>query len=170
MATHDLPILNANMMPDSSGDVWMDTVENIITMGTNNDVKAMAVCMEYPTGSDIGFYGKFTVPQNYVDTPMIVIRGILDGNSGTMAFGIKATPGIADNETADVAYETEDLAEADISGWSDEDAYEQIITLTPAAAYSPGDDVYFFFFRDDDQDTTTVVFALTGLLFRYNDA
>lgn len=169
MATHDLPILGASTVPDTSGDVFFEPIEIAIATTAAN-LSMLGVTMQFPTGSDIGLYGKFTIPQNYVGTPVLVIRGILDGNSGTVAFGLQQTGGIADNETSDVVFESEDIASFDSSTYSDEDVFEETITITPGSAYVAGDEVHFFFYRDDSVDTTAIELSLTGLFFRYQDA
>ena len=120
-----------------------------------------------PTGVDIGVYGKFNIPQNFVDTPILVIRGVVAEGANILAFGLQQVP-VADNETIDVAFEAEDINSETITHTA-EDMYEQTITITPSA-YNSGEEVFFFFFRDDSVDTQTGEFHLTGLFFRYNDA
>ncbi len=169
MATIDMPILGTSVSYDTSGDVYPSTLDTELTL-TNAKLQ-QCIVMEYPTGSDVGFEGSFSVPQNYVDTPILVIRGVLDGTpANTLAFGAQQLSR-ADSETVDAAYEAEDSTNNSTwTGYADEDMYETTITLTPGSAYVAGDIVFYYFYRDDSVDTTTSNFLLLDLLFRYNDA
>lgn len=170
MATHDMPILGAMTAPDSSGDIFLEPLEAALTLGTAAYGNLLCLTMLAPTGSDIGFHGKFNVPQNYVGTPVLVIRGILAQAASVLAFGFSHTP-FAHSETIDAAFADTDLAENSTwTGLVAEEMYEETIALTPTAAYVVGDEVFFFLFRDETQDTQTGEFHLTGLFLRYNDA
>jgi hypothetical protein len=164
-----MPIMNAMFRPDASGEVFESTLEQELALATAVFGVTPAWVMQAPTGSDIGFYGAFKIPQNYVGTPKLVIRGVLEGNTGTKGFGLQQTGGIADNEPIDVAYEAEDVSSGVTTGHAAEDMYEEIITITPTSAYVVDDTVFFFFFLDDSVDTQTTEFYLTGLFFRYDD-
>ena len=170
MATHDIPILGPFTVPDSSGTCFLQPIEvGVATVAANLDM--LAFTMNFPTGSDLGLFGKFNIPQNYSGTPVLVIRGVIEGAANTLAFGVECVGGVADKETVDAAFEAEDLASnATWTGYADEEMYLETITMTPAAAYVAGDEVFFHFFRDDSVDDTTFDFHLTGLFFRYNDA
>lgn len=170
MATHDLPILGAFTAPDDSGDVYFEPAEVAMTLGTAAFGTLQVCTIQAPTGSDIGIYGKFNIPQNYVDTPVLVIRGVIAEAANTLAFGFQQISR-ADSEAVDTAFEAEDTASnASWSGYAAEDMYEETITITPASAYVAGDEVFYFFYRDNSVDTQTGEFHLTGLFFRYNDA
>ena len=174
MATHDVPILGFSTVPDTSGNVFFEPLETAVATAAAN-LSMLGFTMPDPGAADEGLYGGFNIPQNYVGTPVLVIRGILNGTISaglTLAFGFQQTGGIADNETADVAFETEDTASADpqSSSHADEDMYEETIAITPGSAYSPGDEVFFFFYRDGSADDATFEFNLTRLLLRYSDA
>ena len=168
MATFDFPILGMSFMPDISGGVYPSRIASELIMSNPKDQGC--VTMVFPTSGDTGFSVSFPVPQNYVGSPQLVIKGILEGTpANVLAFGAQQLSR-EDSEAIDIAYETEDLAENSTwTGYADEDQYEEIITLTPAAAYVVGDTIYLWFFRDDDQDTTTMQFHLTDLIFRYSD-
>lgn len=169
---YETGLFNANFLPDSSGSCYFDRVENICGNGTNAAIHALALYMPADPASDCGGYGHFRIPPGYQGTPTIVIRGeISDGTpDNSIGFGITCTPGIAADETVDVAYEAEDTGTLDISGYADEDAFEATITLTPASAYSAGDDVYFYFYRDASGDTSSsCTLAVTGLYLRCQD-
>ncbi len=170
MATHDIPILGAMTAPDSSGDIFFQPLESAMTLATATFGSLLGMTMLAPTGSDIGVYGKFNIPQNYVGTPVLVIRGALGEAANVLGFGFQQI-GRADSEAIDTAFEAEDVASNSTwTGYAAEDIYEETITLTPAAAYVKGDEVFFFCYRDDSVDTQTGEFHLTGLFFRYSDA
>ncbi len=174
MATHDIPILGFATLPDTVGNMFFQELEIAVATAAAN-LHMLGFTMVDPGGTDQGLYGKFNIPQNYSGTPKIVIRGILDGTISaglTLGFGFQQTGGIADNETADVAFQAADTASADpqSSSHADEDMYEETIDLTPTLAYAAGDEVFFFFYRDQTLDDATFDFHLTGLFFRYNDS
>ena len=169
MATHELDVLNVFTAPDTSGDVYFQPAEAAMTLGTAAFGTLQVCTILAPTGSDIGFYGKFKIPQNYAGTPVLVIRGVIAQAASTLAFGIDF---IArdDSEAFDTAFTDTDLANnATWTGYAAEDVYEETITLTPASAFVVGDEVFFFFYRDDSVDTQTGAFHLTGLYLRYSD-
>lgn len=168
MATFQLPILGAALGLDTSGDIYPSTLN--VEMALTNAKLQTCIVMEFPTGSDIGFELAFNIPQNYAGSPVLVIRGVLDGTpANVLAFGAQQLSR-ADSESVDTAYEAEDLASNSTwTGYADEDMYEETITLTPASAYVAGDTVLLKFYRDDSVDTTTFNFLLLDLLFQYSD-
>lgn len=170
MATHDIPILGFATLPDSSGNVFFQALETALVTTAANLLN-LGFVMPDPGAADEGLFGKFNIPQNFVASPRLVIRGVLNGTpANTLAFGLQQTGGIAPSETVDVAYETEDTANNAVwTGFVDEDLYEEIITITPASAYVAGDEVFYFFYRDGSVDDATFQFVLTGLFLRYND-
>ena len=167
MATIQIPL--GTGMPDASGDVHPSTLASELSL-TNSKLTPVMV-MEYPTGSDIGVELQFVVPQNYANSPVLVIKGVLDGTpANVLAFGVQQLSR-ADSESVDTAYESEDLANNSTwTGYADEDMYEETITLTPTSAYVPGDTVFMKVYRDDSVDTTTFNFLLTDLIFQYSDS
>ena len=170
MATHDMPILGPMTAPDSSGSVFFEPLEVAMTLGTATFGTLLGLTIQAPSGADVGVYGSFVVPQNYVGTPLCVIRGTLAEAANTLAFGLKSIQ-VAHAETVEIAFDTEDVAENSTwTGLAAEEMYEEIITMTPATAYVAGDVIFFYLFRDDDQGDQTGEFHLSELLFRYNDA
>lgn len=171
MATHESPILGAMTCPDNSGKVFFEAMETAMTLGTATFGSLLCLNMQAPAGAgDCGFYGKFNVPQNYVGTPVLMIRGVLGEAANALGFGIKFI-NLTHSEAVDVAFDAEDLANNSTwTGLVAEDLYEETITLTPAAAFVAGDEVFFYFYREDGADTQTGEFYLTGLFFRYSDA
>ena len=157
-------------VPDSSGDVFPEPLEIAMTLGTAVLDTTEGFTILAPTGSDIGLRGSWKIPENYVDTPLLIIRCILCEAANVLGFGLQQYSR-AHSETWDVAFEAEDLASNSTwTGLAAEEEYEEIITITPAAAYVKGDRVPFFFFRDDSVDDQTGEIHHVELFFRYNDA
>lgn len=165
MTTHELSLPFGQ--PDASGDCYPSTLDQELTL--TNSKKIPVLVMAFPTGSDIATELAFTVPQTYASTPQLVIRGAIDGTpANTLAFGVQILP-VADTEAVDAAYEAEDLANiATWTGYSDEDLFQLIITLTPSAL-AAGDTVFTKIFRDDSVDNTTFNVLIFEFAFRYSD-
>lgn len=167
MATIQIPI--GLGVPDTSGDIYPSTLN--AEMSLTNAKYQRCMVMEFPTGTDLFVAVGFTIPQDYVGSPVLVIKGVLDGTpANVLAFGAQINY-LADSEAVDAAYETEDLANNSTwTGYADEDMYIETITLTPASAFVAGDYVLLRVYRDDSVDTTTFNFLLTDLLFQYANA
>ncbi len=171
MATHDWPIVNFSTELDTTGDVFPNKIKNELSLA---NARGEESCIVMPAAAtitaDAGFDGGFHVPQNYVDTPLLVIVGILDGAPTTLviAFGIQMNPR-ADDEAYDVAIGTQQIASASSVSQVDEDVYVETIDIS-GETFAAGDYVPYFFFIDDSVHTYTGKFLLTGLFFRYNDA
>jgi len=164
--TVQIPILNHTLAPDSG--VYVSKLSSELSL--TNAKQQLCVVMPAPSGADLGFELAFTIPQNYSSSPVLVIKGVLDGTpANVLAFGAQQLS-VADSEAVDAAYEAEDTANNSTwTGYADEDMYEETITLTPASAYVAGDTVLLKFYRDDSADTTTFNFLLTDLLFQYTE-
>lgn len=169
MATHELSLFG-RLNPDATDLVnWSNLA---LEMSLTNSKRTPCYVWQPPNGADIGFECSFSIPQNYVGTPVLVIRGVLDGTpANAMAFGAQQIV-VADSETADVAYEAEDTASNSTwTGYADEDMYEETITLTPTGTWAAGKQVLLKVYRDDSVDTTSAFnLLLTDLLLRYADA
>jgi hypothetical protein len=172
MATHEIPILGSMTAPDATGKVFFEPLETAMSLGTATLGTLLGITMQAPAGAgDDGLYGNFTVPQNYVGTPVLVIRGYIGEAANSLGFGISYQPALADSESLEQAFDTEDVVtNATWTGYAAEDLYEETISLTPAAAFVAGDIVNFFFFRDDSGDNQTGEFHLASLALRYSDA
>lgn len=173
MATRDFSILGPNTAPDASGSTFFSPLEVEMGLTTAAFGTTLGLQMLAPAaGGDHGVYGSFTIPEGYVDTPVIVVRGILDGlpSGVTMAFSMAYTLGKADSEGVDVAYEEDLFENSTWTGYADEEIIEFSASLTPSAAWVAGDEVFFYLTRDDANDDTTTNFILTSLRFKFNDA
>ncbi len=168
MTTHDVNILTAMSSPDTTGDCFFQPAEVAMTLTT--DFGTLKVLTFNAPAADAGIYGILTIPQTFVDTPVIVIRGVIAEIDNDMGFGFQQVP-IAVSETFDIALEGEDLGGiTDWTGLVIEDVVEITITVIPDASFVAGDVVPFFLFRNADVDDQTAAFHLTGLFFRFNDA
>jgi hypothetical protein len=159
-----VPIIGA-FSPDTG--VYFSKLTN--EMSLTNIKNQSCWVFPFPTGTDLGGEVSFQVPDNYSSTPVLVLRGVIDGTPAN-TFGVGAQLLERDvAATIDAAYEAEDTASnATWTGYADEEEYEITITLTPSSALTPGRTVYLKFFRDNSVDDTTWNFLLTNLLFRYN--
>ena len=167
MAIQDLPILNASLLLDAL--VFPGKVKNQLSLANAPGEESIIVLPNAAAiAADTGIRGTFTVPQNYSSTPILVIRGILDGAPTTLviAFGVQMKP-LADDEAYDQALGTQDIASASSVSQADEDEYVETITLTNAGTFVIGDVVPYFFYIDDSVHTYTGQFLLQGLFFRY---
>lgn len=170
MATIRIPV---DIVNQDAG-VGSDTVANQITEATAPSVGTQPCWVLADGGSDEGVYVRWEVPQNYSGTPVLVIKGILDGapSAGhTLGFGVRPRA-VADNEAADGTFDAEQTASATIgssgSNHSDEDLYEETITLT--GTYAAGDQVYAYVYIDASATDYTGNFLLTDILFQYADS
>jgi len=162
-----IPIINNTYRPDDS--IYVAPLSSTLTL--TNAKEQLGINWPYPTGSDLGFHVTFDIPENYSSSPVIVLRGIIDGTpANTFAVGCQQLSR-ASSESVDTAYEAEDTASNGTwTGYADEDIYEISITLTPASAYVAGDEVFCYIYRDDDVDTTTFSFILLNAYFEYTEA
>lgn len=168
MATHRIPILGPGTMPDDG--VYPSPIRLQLTMGTGPGNELCYVMPEPAGGGDLGLSGKFSVPKDYVGSPVLVVRGIMDGavDTNDVHFGVQML-GLADNEAYDAALEAEDTATFQSNTYADEDVFEETITLTVTLAVD--DDVAYHFYIDDSGATPwTGNVLLTGLYFQYSDA
>lgn len=125
-------------------------------------------------GTDEGVYVLFNIPKNYVGSPKLVVKGVLDGAPGaadTLGFGFRKRASAA-NEAADGTFDAEQVVTETIgssgAAYADEDLYEKSITLT-AADYSVDDQVSGYLFIDASGGNYAGNFLLTGLQFEYAD-
>lgn len=165
MATQRIPIDGPNLLPESGA--FYDRVGNQLA-AANQIGNQLALVLNDP-GTDEGFYADFQVPQNYVGTPKIVMTGILDGamSSVTLGVGVRGIV-LADNDAADVAYSTEDIANT-TTDRADEDMVQVSITLANLVP-GAGKQVHYYFFIDSDVNTFTGNVLVTGVFFEYADA
>lgn len=170
MATHRIHV--AIIRPDAG--CPLDLIANQITEATTPSIGDLLAYVLADGGADEGVWVKWTVPKNYVGTPVLVIRGILDGAPGAgddLAFGVREHIA-SDNDTADATFAAEQTAQVtDLSTWADEDEYEETITLT--GTYVVDDSVYAYVYIDASGTTYAGNFLLLAedsIFFQYADA
>lgn len=172
MATHRIPIL---------GDVALDTTVFLATVGSQITAAAPPSVGSHlcyvlnDGGADEGIYFDFPIPKNYVGSPVLVVRGILDGAPGAadvLGLGFRKRA-VADNESADGTFDAEQLGNKSIGSgglnYADEDEIEITISLT-AGDYSVDDTVYGYLYLDASVTTYAGNFLLTNVLLQYVDA
>lgn len=161
-----IPILNQSLAFDVG--VFPSKLSEELTL--TNPKEQICTVMPFPTGADLGFELNIDIPQNYSADPAIVFKGVIDGTpANVMAFYVQQLSR-ADSESVDTAYEAEDLANNSVwTGYADEDMFEIVLALTPAAPYVPGDTNFLRAGRDDSVDDTTFNFLQTDLLFQYTE-
>lgn len=168
MATYRLPVEIVNQ--DST--VPSDLVSNQITSDTPPSAGNQTCYVLADGGADEGVYFRFEVPQNYVGTPVLVIKGILDGapaGGDDLGFACRKRA-VADNEVADGTFDAEQTAgSTDISAYANEDLYVEDIPLT-GGDYAAGDTVFGYVYIDASATTYAGNFLLIDVLFQYADA
>ena len=174
MATHRIPIA----IHRSDSTVPLDLISNQITAATTPSVGDLLAYVLTDGGSDVGVYVGFSVPKNYVGSPALISRGLIDGAPGAsevLGFGFQKRAS-AHGESGDGTFDSEQTASATIGssgdGHADEDVVEESIALT-AGDYAVDDDVFGYFFLDASATTYAgnfLLYAVRGLFFEYADA
>jgi hypothetical protein len=171
MATFRKPI--QIVKPDAN--VFPDLVANQITEAASPSIGDLIAYVMADGGADEGVYVRFSIPKNYVGSPVLVVRGILDGTPGaseTLGFGFRKRA-VANNESADGSFDAEQTASETIgssgTNHADEDFYEETISLT-AGDYAVDDEVFGYLYLDTSGTTYGGSFLLTSLYLQYADA
>jgi hypothetical protein len=172
MATHRFPALN-DPKPDTG--VFTSLVSAQITAATSPSIGDQFCWVMADGGADEGLHFWFSIPKNYVGSPVLVIRGVLDGAPGasdTLGFGFRKRA-VANNEAADGTFDAEQTVSSTIgssgSNHADEDEIELSITLT-AGDYAVDDMVYGYLYIDASGTTYAGNFLLKGVFLQYADA
>lgn len=155
--------------------VFPDLVSNQITAAATPSIGDLVAYVMNDAGSDEGVRGRFSIPKNFVGTPKLVVKGILDGAVGatdTLGFGVRKRA-VANNEAADGSFDAEQTVSATIgatggSSHSDEDLIELSITLT-AGDYAVDDEVFVYVYIDASGTTYAGNFLLLAVEFEYTD-
>lgn len=171
MATHRISVLS-DVALDTT--VFLATVGSQITAATAPSVGSQLCYVMNDGGADEGIYFSFPIPKNYVGSPVLVMRGILDGAPGAsdvLGLGFRKRA-VADNEAADGTFDAEQLGNKSIGSgglnYADEDEIEITISLT-AGDYSVDDTVYGYLFIDASVTTYAGNLLLKDVLFQYAD-
>lgn len=161
------------LRPDAN--VFPDLIANQITEAASPSIGDLTCYVLADGGSDEGVYVRVSIPKNYVGTPVLVIKGVLDGAPGasdTLGFSFRKRAS-ANNEAADGSFDAEQTTSATIgssgSNHSDEDLYEATITLT-AGDYAVDDEVFGYLAIDASGTTYAGNFLLLAIELQYADA
>jgi len=164
MATHQIPILGAGTLPDTSGNVFFQpyTVEDTAA------VIDPLVLVFVNVSAKIGIASTFTVPQNYVGSPSFEI--IWTANNAT-----------TNNAVFDLSYltrsGTEDMgAAATATTDTVTDAHtgtafqrNQASISVTAGNFALGDQCLYELFRDGVADSLAADYLVFQVLFQYDD-
>ena len=169
MSTFRLPILGWATKPDNSGAVFFEPQS---IKGTNDFFDGLVLIFN-DSGNDDELFGRFTVPQNYVDTANLVIVWTSTAISGDVEFGIAyRAVGGNDAESLDQATAQESLLTGnnDTAPSATDERMTFSISLT-AGNFAAGDTVQFIFSREgaDAGDTMAAAMRVFELFFEYDD-
>ena len=170
MATRRRSIIG-HLAPDTSGDCYEAPLAVAASFGTASLEGSPSYVMKGNLATDCGLSGTFPIPDDYVGSPVIVIRGIPAGRSGSgnLGFGMTHSDGIAHDESFDVAHNSEVTAAA-AEPSAALDMYEETLAMNPSGAFSPNDDCNLAVYREAGGDAQTYDFLCTDVLFQYADA
>lgn len=168
MATHEISILNHSAKPDTSGDVFIEPY----SVKATNDNFDHNVLIFNDSGTRIGFYGMFQVPQDYVGTALIKPIWTSTATSGNCLwdFDYRAIGG-DDTESLDQATNQESVTVTDAAPSAVNERLKPTITPT-SGNFAAGDTVEFYFVRDgaDASDTMAAAAMIFDVIFSYSDA
>lgn len=168
MATHRIPILGFATVPDSSGNVWPETLD----VAATNDVWKHLVFRFKDTSTRVGLAGSFNVPKNYVGTAKLILVWSSTATSGNVVWDCdyRAITG-NDAESFDQTSNQESVAGTDAAPGAAWRRLELAIDLT-SGNLAADDTVQFELFRDgaNGSDTMAADAFLFGAFFQYADA
>ncbi len=144
MATHRIPIIGHATKPDDTGDCTQQSFAEIAT----NGVWDFLVWVFGSTTVRHGFYGTFTVPENYVAGAKIVVSWSTDQTTGTVEwdFDYRAVGG-DDTESLDQTGTQETVNVGDVAPSAIWERMNVDLSLTDGN-FNPGDTVEFYMVRD----------------------
>jgi len=167
MATHRIPIFGFNTCPDATGEAWFEPF-NILAV---NDQWRNIILVLDDTANRHGVYGKFAVPQNYVDGANVVIVWTANAIAGDVEFDFDyRAVGGNDIESLDQAGVQQTVNANDTAPSAVFERMEITIALTDGN-FAVGDTVEFLFVRDgtDGGDTMAAEAIVFGVFFEYDD-
>jgi hypothetical protein len=171
VATHRIPVLSEAALDVG---IPLSTVGAQITAATAPSIGTQLCYVFNDGGVDKGIYFSFSIPKNFVGSPVLVVRGILDGAPGsTDVLGLAARKrAVANNEAADGTFDAEQTGSQTVgssgANYADEDEIEITINLT-AGDYAVDDTVYEYLYIDASVTTYAGNFLLKDILFQYAD-
>jgi predicted carbohydrate-binding protein with CBM5 and CBM33 domain len=169
MATRVISILGSNTVFDSTGRAFAEP----FSVKATNDIYRNLVAIFNNPGTDEahGFYGQFTVPQNYVGGATIIPVWTSTDTTGNARYRFSyRTVGGDDTTSLDQASHEEQVSVTDAAPTAALRRLTPSMALT-AANLTAGETVEFLFERLDDSGTDTLAAAtiLFDLLLQYTD-
>lgn len=167
MATHRMSILR-KPNPDSSGNVFCEGY----TVKATNDAWNHQIVIFNDSGTKIGFYDTFEVPQNYVGAAKFIAVWTSTATSGNVVWQCDyRTVAGDDANSLDQAGTEETPNVTDAAPTAANRRLEAQISPT-AANFAAGETVEFFFNRlgTSGSDTMAAAAQLHDLLFEWSDA
>jgi hypothetical protein len=168
MATHRLPLLSWNTVPDTGGNVFFEPYP----IKATNDQWDMLVLIFNDTANRMALHGKFNVPKNYVDTANLVVVWTSTATSGDVEwdFDYRAVGG-NDLESLDQTGTQQTVNSNDTAPSAANERMEISIALTDGN-FAADDTVEFLLARDgtDAGDTMAAAAIVFDVFFEYNDA
>ena len=109
------------------------------------------------------------MPLDFVDTPVLVVTGVLDGTVGTTSVDFQISYlTLADNESIEQVWQASPTFNTgNTNGWTNEDLLEDSTALSED--FTAGDTVFYYFVRDFGTDDFAGDFHVTSLIFQYED-
>ena len=170
MATHRIPILGFNTLPDASGNVFFEPY----SVKATNDIFRHGHFIFNDTATRDLLYGAFNVPKNYVGTASVVIVWTTTAITGNVVwdFDYRTVAG-DDAASLDQATVEEAVTVTDAAPSATDERMEVSIALT-SANFAADETAEFLIARDGaggpGTDTIAAAVQLVGLYFQYNDA
>lgn len=168
MTTYVIPILGANTVPDSSGNVTPDLYSRKAT----NGVWPFLVYVFEDSGTKIGLSGLFRVPKNYDRVAKVWIEWTSAETSGNVVWTFEyRTVSGDDSESMDQAGVLQSSSVTDAAPSAAHRRLSVDIDLTDAN-FSGDDLVEFTLYRNgaNASDTLSGEAILFGLFFSYSDS
>jgi len=171
VATHRIPILGFQTIPDTTGRAFFEPYS---VKATTDNFKHLVLVLDNPGASeDHGVYGAFDVPVNYVGTAVIRIYWTTTATTGTCLFAFDyAATGGNDTETLDGTFD-EQIDISDVAPSATDERLNVTGSVTDGN-FAAGDLVEFYFYRDGSTggptDNLAAAVTIHGLYFEYNDA
>lgn len=167
MTTHFMSIINWNTVPDTSGSCFLASYDVLAT----NDQWDHLVFTFNDSGSKIGFFGAFRVPNTFAASPTIVPIWTSTATSGSVVWQLDYRTVGGDDTTSLDQTGTEETASA-LDAAPTAANRRLTASIAPTAAnFAAGETVEFFFNRrcDHASDTMAAAATLHGLYFNYSD-
>jgi len=166
MATFRVPIMDASVKPDGSGDAFFEPY----SVKATNDFFDYLVAVFNDTGAKDSIHGKFPVPGDYVGSPKFIVRWTSTATSGNFQIDVDYRS-VAVGESLDQATAQEALTVTDVAPGTTDLMQEAELAAT-AGNFTANDLCQWILSRDGATEASGIAAAVTvhELLFEYADA